>query len=81
MPRFKVRESRGYTATYLVDAVDAEAAGRLDGKIVEEEGGDGGDYGIELLSVEEIEEEVDPPAAQVIDLMEALKASLKAAKR
>lgn len=51
MPRYKVREMRGYTAEYLIDAPNEDAAGRLDGEIVQEAHGDGDDHGVELLSV------------------------------
>jgi hypothetical protein len=54
--RYIVRERRCYTAEYLIEAVSAEAAGRLDGNILEEAGGDGDDHGDELLSVEETDQ-------------------------
>jgi len=54
MPRYKVREKRCYEATYLIDAANADAAGRLDGEIVQEAGGDGDDHGEQLLSVDQV---------------------------
>lgn len=53
MPRFLVVENRMRRAEYLIDAVDAEAARRLDGTILDE-GGDVDDYGYEILDVTEV---------------------------
>jgi hypothetical protein len=55
MPLYEVRERREYTAIYRIVAQDAEAAGRLDGEIVEEENG-GDDIGVDLIKVDEIKE-------------------------
>lgn len=52
--RFIVEEIRARRVQYLVEAVDADAAGRLDGTLLEE-GGDHDDYGLELVSVRETE--------------------------
>jgi hypothetical protein len=59
MPRFIVRERRCYIATYLIDAASDEQAGRRDGAVVDEAGGDGDDYGDELLSVEQVDDDTE----------------------
>lgn len=58
MPRYIVHEKRSRTAEYLIDAADEQAAGRLDGQILDE-GGDADDYGDELLSVEEVSDDTE----------------------
>lgn len=57
MARYKVVERRCFDATYIVEAESAEAAGRLDGDIVSEDPTDSdNNWGLELLSVEEVDE-------------------------
>ena len=56
MPRFKVAETRARRVEYLIDAESEDAARRLDGEIIEE-GGDADDYGLEILSVEQVDDE------------------------
>ena len=58
MPRFLVVENRMRRAEYLIDAVDAEAARRLDGTILDE-GGAADDYGYEVLDVTEVDSTQD----------------------
>ena len=54
MPKFVVRETRARTVEYLIEAADETAARKLDGEILDE-GGDADDYGLETLSVEQVE--------------------------
>lgn len=56
MPRYKVAETRARRAEYLIDAESEEAARSLDGDIVAE-GGDADDYGLEILSVEQVDDD------------------------
>lgn len=58
MPKFIVKEKRARQAEYLIEAADEESAGRLDGDIIDE-GGDADDYGLELVSVELVGDDVD----------------------
>jgi hypothetical protein len=57
MPRYRVTEERSYTSTMIIDAVDAEAAERGEGEIIEENATDS--FGAKLLGVEEIGPEED----------------------
>jgi hypothetical protein len=52
MPRFRVKERRAYRVTYLIDAENEEAAGRLDGELIQEAADDS--WADEVLSVEAV---------------------------
>lgn len=52
MPRFKVVEKRAYKEGFLIDAVDEEAAKRLDGEVVADASTDS--WADELLELEQV---------------------------
>jgi hypothetical protein len=56
VPRFKVVEERGFESRYLIDAESEEDARNYKGDIVAEER-DADDYGIEVKSVEQVDDE------------------------
>lgn len=55
MPLFHVKETRQYTAEYLVDAENENDARSLRGEIISDDV-DGGSCGYKILSVTEVEE-------------------------
>jgi len=60
MPIYEVKERRAYTETYIIKAKNKEAAGRLDGEILDE-WNEGDDYGLELISVKVEKTETEGP--------------------
>lgn len=57
MMRYRVKERRAYYAEYIIEANNEQAAGKLQGKIIEEDDNSGDSWGDELISVDEVDED------------------------
>lgn len=55
-PRFRVKEIRARNSTYLIDARTEDDATHGRGEFIDF-GGDADDYGLELVSVEEVSDD------------------------